>query len=227
VGFRDIRLRRWERHLQRFQTDSSSPLGVPTGPCDPVDCEAAAAPVTLAWSSGHGTRVPSMSVAARWPSPLPSRLRSRERGVQGVPDMDSTGSFRMKFWTGGVPRDLGRRVRSASRRPGSRSSLCSARGVDGNHRPPAEPASRGIRSRVCLASGLLLRVHSGIGRFRRDPSADRCHTTGLVPPTWFLTTSTVFSALQARVYCNPMPDEVRHVSRSHPLDPLDPRSEGR
>lgn len=34
-----------------------------------------------------------------------------------------------------------------------------------------------------------------------------------VPLSWFCTTSAVYSALEARVYCNPMPDEVRRVSR--------------
>jgi len=51
------------------------------------------------------------------------------------------------------------------------------------------------------------------GRCRHLPSAIRCHSDRPVPSSWFLTTSTACSAGGARVYCNPMPDRVRCVSR--------------
>jgi len=55
-----------------------------------------------------------------------------------------------------------------------------------------------------------MRVHSQPTVADR-PSDSRCHDHH-VPSSWFLTTSTVYSAHQEQVYCNPLPVEVRRVS---------------
>lgn len=52
-------------------------------------------------------------------------------------------------------------------------------------------------------AGVSSRVHSGV-TFRL-PSVHRCHPVNLVPPSWFLSTSTAFSTLELRVCCTPQP----------------------
>jgi hypothetical protein len=104
-----------------------------------------------------------------------------------------------------------RHLRIASRRPGRR-SLSAPLGSSGRtrHRP------------TCLSWELFSRVP----RLRQPstastPGADVAACSfgrplpqgRRVPLSWFFTTSAVYSALEARVYCNPMPDEVRRVSR--------------
>ena len=48
----------------------------------------------------------------------------------------------------------------------------------------------------------LPRVHS---QEPRPPSDRRCQTSGRVPPSWFRTTTTVFSTRELRVCCTPQP----------------------
>jgi hypothetical protein len=62
---------------------------------------------------------------------------------------------------------------------------------------------------VCLASVSTLPVHSTKPKLR---SAVGYHTHRHVPPSWFHTTSTVFSRIGSRAYCIPVPDKVRLVS---------------
>jgi len=66
------------------------------------------------------------------------------------------------------------------------------------------PSSRGIRRLCALSPACLSRVHS---REPKPPSVRRCHPSNLVPPSWFLPTSTVSSARRSRVYCTPQPDK--------------------
>jgi hypothetical protein len=56
----------------------------------------------------------------------------------------------------------------------------------------------------------LVRVHSR-WRCRRRRSTG-CRSGRLVPPLWFCTTPTVFSANEFRAYCIPVPEGVRSVS---------------
>jgi hypothetical protein len=73
-------------------------------------------------------------------------------------------------------------------------------------------ASRGIHSMVSPPPTYLLRVHS---RWRcRHLRSTGCRFGRLVPPSWFRTTPTVFSANEFRAYCIPVPEGVRSVSAS-------------
>jgi hypothetical protein len=63
-------------------------------------------------------------------------------------------------------------------------------------------SSLGIRPLSAPPPFYLQRVHS---RKPRLPSARRIQSSSLVPPSWFLTTSTVYSALGLRVCCTPLP----------------------
>lgn len=60
----------------------------------------------------------------------------------------------------------------------------------------------------------------------RAALARGCQSPGLVPSSWFHSTSTAFSTRGFQRYCTPVPDEVRLVSPPHPLrrtDRLRPR----
>jgi hypothetical protein len=57
-------------------------------------------------------------------------------------------------------------------------------------------------SSVALPPAYLPRVHSQEPKL---PSGRRCHTPARVPPSWFRTTSTVYSARKLRVCCTPQP----------------------
>ena len=60
------------------------------------------------------------------------------------------------------------------------------------------------------------------GRRERRPRSIGSHPTDPVPPPWFLTTSTAFSAHGSQVYCNLLPAGVRCVSiRSRGPEPRD------
>jgi hypothetical protein len=63
-------------------------------------------------------------------------------------------------------------------------------------------SSRGIRPLDAPLPFDRLRVHS---RKPRLPSGRRCQPSTLVPPSWFLTTSTVSSTQGLRVCCTPLP----------------------
>ncbi len=61
---------------------------------------------------------------------------------------------------------------------------------------------------------VLLCVHSPATLL--PPFGPSLQSAGLVPPSWFRTTPTVYSAHRPRVYCTPKPDGVRGVSRLCP-----------
>jgi hypothetical protein len=55
---------------------------------------------------------------------------------------------------------------------------------------------------VSLPPAYLPRIHS---REPKPPSGQRCQTPAHVPPSWFRTTTTVFSTRESRVCCTPQP----------------------
>ena len=65
----------------------------------------------------------------------------------------------------------------------------------------------------------LLRVHSH-PRPKTLASAKDCHVSGLVPPSWFHTTSTACSALEPRRYCTPVQKGFAAFPRSLPFLPV-------
>jgi len=96
-------------------------------------------------------------------------------------------------------------------------------------RQSAETSSRGPLlswdSSVALPLVYLTRVHS---RGPRPPSDRRCQAPIHVPPSWFRTTSMVFSARELRVCCTPQPTKgsPRFMLAVAPLHPKAARHAG-
>jgi len=94
-------------------------------------------------------------------------------------------------------------LQSALRHPGSFHRPC------GHVRLP-KPSTPGFTH---LAPPPTSPIASTPGKRKRSPSVGRCDTAALVPPSWFLTTSTVFSALGSPV--------LRPAASRGSLDPLE------
>jgi hypothetical protein len=81
------------------------------------------------------------------------------------------------------------------------------------HRDPVASPPRGSPPPVLRSVRPLPIERRGAG-----PSASSCHRGGLVPPSWFLTTSAVYSGPTARALLQPAADPgVHRVSRPPPL----------